>query len=154
LTLSLRSFLGFLHVDGVLDQSLPRAVPRVAGWRLAGLPRPLDPGVPDRLLASCDQGAVIGRRDRAMLLLMWRLALRRGEVAAMTLDDLNWRSGQLRVCGKSRRVEMLPLPCDCRRGAGRIRAQRPPARRDAGGVRGSQGPAPAAHPTNGQPGRR
>ena len=39
LTVSLRSFLGFLHVDGVLDESLARAVPRVAGWRLAGLPQ-------------------------------------------------------------------------------------------------------------------
>ena len=112
LTLSLRSFLVFLHVDGVLEESLARAVSRVAGWRLAGLPRPLDPGVAQCLLASCDRAAVIGRRDRAMLLLLWRLALRRGEVAAMTLDDLDWRAGQLRVCGKSRRVEVLPLPWD------------------------------------------
>jgi site-specific recombinase XerD len=112
LTLSLRSFLVFLHVDGVLDVSLARAVPRVAGWRLAGLPRSLDPGVAQCLLDGCDQAAVIGRRDRAMLLLLWRLALRRGEVAAMTLDDLDWRVGQLRVCGKSRRVEVLPLPWD------------------------------------------
>lgn len=112
LTLSLRSFLAFLHVDGVLEESLARAVPRVAGWRLAGLPRPLDPGVAQCVLASCDRAAVIGRRDRAMLLLLWRLALRRGEVAGMTLDDLDWRAGQLRVCGKSRRVEVLPLPWD------------------------------------------
>ena len=112
LTLSLRSFLVFLHVDGVLDEPLARAVPRVAGWRLAGLPRALDPGVAQRLLASCDQSVVIGRRDRAMLLLLWRLALRRGEVAAVTLDDLDWRAGKLRVCGKSRRVEVLPLPWD------------------------------------------
>ena len=33
LTLALRSFLVFLHVDGVLAQSLAAAVPRVAGWR-------------------------------------------------------------------------------------------------------------------------
>jgi site-specific recombinase XerD len=112
LTLSLRSFLAFLHVDGVLEESLARAVPRVAGWRLAGLPRPLDPRVAECLLASCVQAAVIGRRDRAMLLLLWRLALRRGEVAGMTLEDLDWRAGQLRVCGKSRCVEVLPLPWD------------------------------------------
>jgi integrase/recombinase XerD len=35
MTLALRSFLVFLHVDGVLAQSLAAAVPRVAGWRLA-----------------------------------------------------------------------------------------------------------------------
>lgn len=112
LTLALRSFLVFLHLDGVLEESLAWAVPRVAGWRLAGLPRPLDPGVAQRLAASGDRGTVIGRRDRAILLLLWRLALRRGEVAAMTLDDIDWRAGQLRVCGKSRRVELLPLPWD------------------------------------------
>jgi integrase/recombinase XerD len=112
LTLSLRSFLVFLHVDGVLAGSLAAAVPRVAGWRLAGLPRPLDPGVAQQLVAGCDLGTVIGRRDRAILLLLWRLALRRGEVAAIMLDDLDWRAGELRVCGKSRRVEVLPLPWD------------------------------------------
>lgn len=112
LTLSLRSFLIFLHVDGVLGESLASAVPRVAGWRLAGLPRALDAGVVQRLVACCDTGTAIGRRDRAMLLLLWRLALRRGEVAALNLEDIDWRAGELVVCGKSRRVERLPLPCD------------------------------------------
>ena len=30
----------------------------------------------------------------------------------MKLDDVDWRAGELRVCGKSRRVERLPLPRD------------------------------------------
>jgi site-specific recombinase XerD len=60
LTLSLRSFLVFLHVDGVLAESLARAVPRVAGWRLSGLPRPLDPGVAQCLLASLDSHVRFG----------------------------------------------------------------------------------------------
>jgi site-specific recombinase XerC len=112
LTLSLRSFLVFLHIDGVLGESLAYAVPRVAGWRLAGLPRALDAGVAQRLADSCDRATTIGRRDFAILLLLWRLALRRGEVAAMELEDIDWRAGELRVCGKSRRVERLPVPCD------------------------------------------
>jgi integrase/recombinase XerD len=57
LTLALRSFLVFLHLEGVLEDSLARAVPRVAGLRLAGLPRPLDPGVAQRLV-----GLAIGAR--------------------------------------------------------------------------------------------
>lgn len=125
LTLALRSFLVFLHVEGVLGDSLAGAVPRVAGWRLAGLPRPLEPGVAQRLVASCDGGTAIGRRDFAVLLLLWRLALRRGEVAAMTLDEIDWRAGEVRVCGKSRRVERLPLPWDVGEAlAGYVRSDR------------------------------
>jgi integrase/recombinase XerD len=112
LTLALRSFLVFGHVDGVLGESLASAVPRVAGWRLAGLPRALEPGVIQRLIVSCDRATAIGRRDHAILLLLWRLALRRGDVAAMKLDDIDWCAGEVVVCGKSRRVERLPLPCD------------------------------------------
>ena len=52
----------------------------------------------------------MGRRDLAVMMLLWRLALRRGEVVAMKLEDIDWRAGELRVCGKSRRVERLPVP--------------------------------------------
>ena len=44
---ALRSLLGFLHVEGVLERSLTGAVPGVGAWRAAGLPRPLESG-------SCD----------------------------------------------------------------------------------------------------
>ena len=54
---ALRSLLGWLHVDGVLSQSLAWAVPSVAAWRLARLPQPLDPGQVPAMLASCDRAA-------------------------------------------------------------------------------------------------
>jgi integrase/recombinase XerD len=74
---ALRSLLRFLHLDGVLDECLTGAVPSVAFWRLAGLPRSLESDVVDRLLASCDRGTPAGRRDFAILLLLVRLGLRR-----------------------------------------------------------------------------
>jgi hypothetical protein len=40
---SLRSLLGWLHIDGVLSQSLAWAVTSVASWRLARLPQLLEP---------------------------------------------------------------------------------------------------------------
>jgi site-specific recombinase XerD len=131
MTVSLRSFLVFLHVDGVVEGSLAAAVPRVAGWRLAGLPRALKPGVAQRLVAACDRGTTIGRRDVAILLLLWRLALRRGEVAAMRLDDIDWRAGELVVCGKSKRVERLPVPCDVGEALADYLRQDRPRRTDA-----------------------
>lgn len=109
---ALRSLLGFLHVEGLVARPLSSAVPSVAGWRLAGLPRALEPGQARRLLASCDRETAAGLRDFAILTLLVRLGLRRGEVAGLLLDDLDWRAGELIVRGKDRRLERLPLPAD------------------------------------------
>lgn len=109
---ALRSLLTFLHVDGVLEWSLTAAVPSVAGWRLAGLPRALEPDQVRRLLASCDRSTLAGSRDFAILTLLSRLGLRACEVAALELEDLDWRAGEILVRGKGDRQERLPLPTD------------------------------------------
>jgi integrase/recombinase XerD len=109
---ALRSLLGFLHVDGVLPVPLGEAVPSVAGWRLSGLPRALEAEQVDRLLEACDRHHAPGRRDLAILLLLVRLGLRAGEVAALILDDIDWRAGELTVRGKGNRAERLPLPVE------------------------------------------
>jgi integrase len=110
---ALRSLLRFLHVEGLVGGGLDAAVPSVAGWRLAGLPRALEPGQAQLLLDSCDRATAIGRRDVAILTLLIRLGLRRGEVAALELDDIDWRAGELAVRnGKRGRRERLPLPAD------------------------------------------
>jgi len=111
-TTALRSLLGFLHVEGILPRSLAGAVPKVASWRLAALPRALEPSEVARLLASCDRGRATGCRDLAILTLLVRLGLRAGEVAGLGLDDIDWHAGELVVRGKGERVERLPLPVD------------------------------------------
>jgi integrase/recombinase XerD len=109
---ALRSLLGFLHVDGIIGVSLAGAVPSPAGWTLAGLPKALEAGQVAAMLASCDPGTATGRRDRAILLLLARMGLRAGEVAALGLDDIDWRRGEITVCGKRGRRDRLPLPVD------------------------------------------
>jgi site-specific recombinase XerD len=54
----------------------------------------------------------VGRRDFAILVLLARLGLRAGEVAALRLTDVDWRAGELVIRGKGRREERLPLPVD------------------------------------------
>lgn len=107
-----RAFLRYAHHAGFTPSSLVGAVPKVASWRLSGLPKAVAPEVLQRLLASCDPQPRTGRRDLAMLLLMARLGLRAGEVAALMLDDVDWRSGEVVIRGKGQRVERLPLPVD------------------------------------------
>jgi integrase/recombinase XerD len=108
---ALRSLLGFLHVAGIIDRSLATAVPAVAGWTQSGLPKALDGQQVAALLASCDERTT-GRRDLAILTVLVRLGLRAGEVAALMLDDIDWRRGEITVRGKGNRHDRLPLPAD------------------------------------------
>jgi integrase/recombinase XerD len=112
LVTGLRSFLRFLHVSGITAASLVGAVPTVSGWTGTWLPRSVDAATVKRLLASCDRRTAHGRRDYAVLVVLARLGLRIGEVAALELDDVDWRRGELVVRGKAGRFERLPLPAD------------------------------------------
>lgn len=109
---ALRSLLVWLHVEGEIGRPLVAAVPAVAGWRLAGLPSGLERDQVDGLLSACDRGTGTGRRDFAIVTMLVRLGVRAGEVAALTLEDVDWRTGQITVRGKGHRCERLPLPAD------------------------------------------
>ena len=112
LVCAVRSLLRYLHLVGVIETPLVWAVPSVADLRDRTLPRGLEPAAVTALLASCDRRTLLGRRDHAILLLLSRLGLRAGEVAAIGLDDIDWRAGLLLVRGKGSRQDMLPVPVD------------------------------------------
>lgn len=105
----LRSFLSFLFQQEWIATNLAAAVPTVAGGRLSELPRFLEPAQVEKVLRSCDRRRKVGRRDYAILLLLARLGLRAGEVAQLTLEDIDWRTGELLVRGKGARIDKLPL---------------------------------------------
>jgi integrase/recombinase XerD len=109
---ALRPLLRYLHVAGLIGAPLQWAVLGVADLRDRSLPRGLEPAAVKRLLASCDCRTLVGRRDYAVLLLLSRLGLRAGEVAALTLENLDWSSGELLVPGKGGRYDRLPLAVD------------------------------------------
>ena len=112
LTTSLRAFLRYLAVEGRCQTGLDNVVPTYANWRLADMPRYLTAEQVNRLIAACDGEALSRRRDRAIVLLLARLGLRAGDVAQLRLVDIEWETGSLRVCGKSRYEVRLPLPQD------------------------------------------
>ena len=113
LTTGLRSLFRYLYLTGAIPDPLVWAVPAVADLRDRSLLRGLEPPVMRRLLGSCDRRRTVGRRDYAVLLLLSRLGLRAGEVAAIKLDDIDWRAGELLIHnGKGRRDQRLPLPAD------------------------------------------
>ena len=94
----------------MIDPPLVWAVPPVADLRGRSLPKAIAPEVITVLLASCDLELAIGLRDVAVLLLLARLGLRAGEVAAIRLEDIDWRAGEMLVHGKGHREGR----CRCR----------------------------------------
>jgi integrase/recombinase XerD len=111
-TTAVRAFVRFLVAHQECSDGLRYAIPRLAKWGQASLPRYLEPEIVERVLDSCDVSTPLGSRDRAVLLLLARLGLRAGDVANLRLDDIDWPRGRIRVTGKSRQPEWLPLPQD------------------------------------------
>jgi integrase len=93
----LRSLLRFPYLDGQITMPLAGAVPSAACWQLAALPRAASPADLALMLGSCDRRSVAGHRDFAILLLLARLGLRAGEVAALEPSS----AAAARTCGSS-----------------------------------------------------
>lgn len=110
LAISLRSFLRFLHAHGEIHKDLTTAIPTVRKWSQTGIPKKLTPAEVVQVLRAPDKTTAKGRRDYAILLLLARLGLRSGEIIALELGDIRWRSGEILIRGKGRRLDLLPLP--------------------------------------------
>jgi site-specific recombinase XerD len=107
-----RAFLRYLHLKGFISTALADCVPSIRRWRLAGLPTFLPPQEVQQVLDACDQTTAMGLRDYAVLMILAKLGLRASEVAALSLDDIDWRSGKILVHGKGRRQAIMPLRQD------------------------------------------
>jgi site-specific recombinase XerD len=112
LTAALRSFLRFLFLKAEIGVDLSTAVPPVRRWRFAAVPPFLPPDEVERVITAADRSTARGRRAFAMLLLLARLGLRAGEIVALELDDIRWRTGEIVIRGKGRRHDRLPLLAD------------------------------------------
>ena len=106
----LRKFLRFLRLRGLVERDFAGTVPLFVTYRLSTVPNHLAWSDVQRLVKAIDVDVAPGRRDRAILLLIAGLGLRPGTVRALTLDDIHWRKGELRIPRtKTRRGINLPL---------------------------------------------
>jgi site-specific recombinase XerD len=109
IAVAVRAFLRFLGATGRCAPGMDDAIPGYACWQRAAVPRYLPSQDVERVINSCADDAN-GLRDRAVLLLLARLALRASEVAALRFTDVEWDNASILVCGKARREALLPLP--------------------------------------------
>ena len=63
------------------------------------------------LLTIPNRSTLKGKRDYALLLLLWGNALRRGEVASANIEDLDLEAGTLKIRGKGQgtQVQIITL---------------------------------------------
>ena len=94
---TLRVFLRYGHRQGVLTKDLSSLVAFPQSYRNASIPRSISWEQVEQVLAGIDRRSVCGRRDYAMLLLLATYGLRGCEVAALTLDDIDWRNERLTI---------------------------------------------------------
>ena len=135
-TTALRMFVRFLIADGKCAVGLDGAIPVLAHWRLSALPRYLQEDEVERVIASCDITSPVGKRDRAILLLLARLGLRAGDIVQLRRGDIDWRGAWLHVSGKGRRHTRLPLTHEIGRAlVAYLKEGRPPTETDVVFVR-------------------
>jgi integrase/recombinase XerD len=109
----LRVFLQYLHRTGLVARDLKPIVEAPPAYRLAHLPRSITWDQVQHMLDVIERRTALGQRDYAMLLLLVTYGLRAREVAALRLDDLEWRQDRLRVperkAGHSTAYPLSPL---------------------------------------------
>jgi len=93
----LRVFLRYLYREKVVPQDFSPSIEGPRKYRLSSIPRSISWAEVERMLAAVDRRGAVGKRDYAILLLLVTYGLRGREVAALTLDDVDWERERLRV---------------------------------------------------------
>lgn len=110
---AIRALLRYLRLKHSILDGTESLLPRLPYWRHASIPRRLSEDQLASLLGGCAGETPIDLRRRCLLLLFTRLGMRTGEVAALSVDDVDWANGCIFIKGsKNRRDRSLPLPVD------------------------------------------
>lgn len=109
----LRVFLRYLYREHLINQDLSQTIEGPREYRLSSIPRSISWTDVGRMLAAVDRRSPVGKRDYAILLLLVTYGLRGREVAALTLDDIDWEHERLRIperkAGHSTAYPLSPL---------------------------------------------
>jgi len=93
----LRVFLRYAHREDVISADLSETVEWPQAYRLSTIPRSISWSDVQKVLDTIDRRSSAGKRDYAILLLLVTYGLRAREVAALTLDDIDWKRERLRI---------------------------------------------------------
>lgn len=94
---TLRVFLRYLHREQLHQRDLSSAIELPRQYQLADVPRSISWGDVQNMLDAVDLRTEVGKRDYAILLLLITYGLRSYEVAALTLDHIDWKQERLMI---------------------------------------------------------
>jgi integrase/recombinase XerD len=96
----LKTFFRYLYRVGLITRDLSKVIESPRRYRLADLPRSIPWSDVERMLKKVDRRNAVGKRDYAILVLLVTYGLRAREVAALTLDDVDWKRDRLHIRGR------------------------------------------------------
>ncbi|HKO60205.1 MAG TPA: tyrosine recombinase XerC [Pyrinomonadaceae bacterium] len=104
---ALRTFFQFLVREGVVEQNPAKlvATPRLE----KKLPKHLSIEDAIRFIETPDTDTELGKRDRAMLELMYATGVRVAELTKLNLGHIDFRNRLIRVTGKRRKERIIPF---------------------------------------------
>jgi site-specific recombinase XerD len=110
---TLRTFFRFCFYKGYIQRYLDRAVPTLRTYKLSTVPRGLSEAQAQKVLQSVDRSTDAGRRDFAILQLLYSYGVRGGQVCALRLDEINWAENQILFrASKKGKDSLLPLTAE------------------------------------------
>jgi site-specific recombinase XerD len=108
---SLRGYFRYRVSLGDAVHGLIGALSYPANWQLSSLPKTLTTEEVEQLVGSLGKPGRSMRRADAIVRCALDLGLRSGEVARISLDDIDWRAGTITLRHtKGCREDILPLP--------------------------------------------
>lgn len=141
LAATLRSYLRYRTTCGDQIGKLIAVILNPVHWKLASLPRALNPEQVERLLSNISNAHRWPKRGYAIVRCALDMGLRAGEIAHLMISDIDWHAGTVMLRGtKSLRQDIMPLPMETGQAiADYIQHERPATRNPAIFVRQEEG---------------
>lgn len=107
---ALRAFLDFGHLSGYMPMDLSRSVPSVRSYAFSKTPKGISDEHAHALLHSIDRSTPLGKRDYAILQLLYTYGIRGGQVRGLRMEDIDWRNDRILFHPRKRgKRSLLPL---------------------------------------------
>lgn len=107
---TLRMFFRYCVNQGYIKKDLSLSIPTLRTYKLSRIPYGIEDKEARRLLASIDRNTDSGRRDYAIIQILYTYGVRGGQVSSLRFDNINWEASQIHFKAlKHGKKSLVPL---------------------------------------------